>query len=1031
MSDFGTFGAFTTARLGMYAAQKGLSVTGNNIANINTRGYTRQTLDQVSLKLGSNDRFQAYGTANVGSGVLCIGVSQLRDPYLDIRYRAEMSNVGAMDTKLTGLEELSSILDEVAKNDGDGILEKQLTDLMAALEDLSLNAGQDEMDSAVRSEAEALVTQIKAYASRLEALQKTSVDALRGDIKEVNNILTNIRDLNASIRESEIHGDSALEQRDQRNLLIDELSRYLKIDVTYTTENIGNDQTIEKLVIKLGNANPDSDIDTDSSTLVNGIFATQLLTPKANPDYDENATDGDPDSFLYLDINGGGTNDPSKAAQEFNENYDIMLGALKDSKDNVRESIKIEEKEITPPDVYIPGYKDPVDDGMGKKTITEHISKLIPGDPASVSGTAVNDLICDASKLLKSAIVSAAGGLGAASGDVTIGYSGSKLQLKIGNTVIGTSDEVTFPITADTTVKFVSTDNKSLGSIVLKSGATAVNFTARDTNLDFTAKGAETTKYYEKITTHNYSCPVALDDNDLYGAIQSRRELITEEGEFSSAEEIARDPNAVSKRGIPYYRASLDALANQLAKQFNQANTDYQVDQNGNYLDKNGKIFELTYWDPVSGADVTVTFQKGKELTAAQKAALQANGHIDYDASLQKLLDSKPGYQILPDGTYADSNGVPLELSYTDQSSNLQTVRFNANDTGFTQAQKDAFAANTDFIDYDASLKQVLDQEGIPLGGPLFSNHGDGNDTEGITASNISISKDWSEGKVRIQNTFIKPTITPVVDQDGKYLNKDGTKLELTYDNSGTSITVDFKKGEPLTADQQKALVENGYIDYSANLQKLLDANPNYQVLADGTYADSDGHALKLSYTDANGISQDATFNKNFSGFTNEQKAALDANPQYNDYDASLKQLLNQKGIPTGGNSGEVSSQANDNILHMIALMTTKLDYIPQDTVSDAKSDTPFIQGSFHEMLANMTGTLGKDKRSTATMLDNYYSSAIELDSSRDSVSSVDLNDEAMGLMQYQKSYSAAARLMTTLDEVLDKLINGTGVVGR
>ena len=48
--------------------------------------------------------------------------------------------------------------------------------------------------------------------------------------------------------------------------------------------------------------------------------------------------------------------------------------------------------------------------------------------------------------------------------------------------------------------------------------------------------------------------------------------------------------------------------------------------------------------------------------------------------------------------------------------------------------------------------------------------------------------------------------------------------------------------------------------------------------------------------------------------------------------------------------------------------------------------------------------------------------------SSRDSVSGVDLNDEAMNLMQYSKSYNAACRLMTTLDSVLDKLINGTGI---
>ena len=66
--------------------------------------------------------------------------------------------------------------------------------------------------------------------------------------------------------------------------------------------------------------------------------------------------------------------------------------------------------------------------------------------------------------------------------------------------------------------------------------------------------------------------------------------------------------------------------------------------------------------------------------------------------------------------------------------------------------------------------------------------------------------------------------------------------------------------------------------------------------------------------------------------------------------------------------------------------------------------------------------------KGTSTLLDNYYAASVTLDTSRDSVSGVDLNDEAMNLMQYSKSYNAACRLMTTLDSLLDKLINGTGI---
>ena len=111
--SIGTFGTFTTARLGIYAAQQGLSVVGNNIANINTTGYTRQVLDQVSLSVGGSDLYRSQFDAKVGSGALVRSINQIRDPYLDIRYRTEMARVGAMDKKLSGLNDIAAILDEI------------------------------------------------------------------------------------------------------------------------------------------------------------------------------------------------------------------------------------------------------------------------------------------------------------------------------------------------------------------------------------------------------------------------------------------------------------------------------------------------------------------------------------------------------------------------------------------------------------------------------------------------------------------------------------------------------------------------------------------------------------------------------------------------------------------------------------------------------------------------------------------------------------------------------------------------------
>ena len=68
---------------------------------------------------------------------------------------------------------------------------------------------------------------------------------------------------------------------------------------------------------------------------------------------------------------------------------------------------------------------------------------------------------------------------------------------------------------------------------------------------------------------------MALDDNDLYGALQSGRELLTEAGEYSTADTIAKvDENAAGKRGIPYYQKALDSLAVQLQAPLTQPTRD-------------------------------------------------------------------------------------------------------------------------------------------------------------------------------------------------------------------------------------------------------------------------------------------------------------------------------------------------------------------------------------------------------------------------------------------------------------------------
>ena len=128
---------------------------------------------------------------------------------------------------------------------------------------------------------------------------------------------------------------------------------------------------------------------------------------------------------------------------------------------------------------------------------------------------------------------------------------------------------------------------------------------------------------------------------------------------------------------------------------------------------------------------------------------------------------------------------------------------------------------------------------------------------------------------------------------------------------------------------------------------------------------------------------------------------------------------------------GDVDHSTQDkNVEHKQAMIDKSLLYNPPDLVKDAVG-TKLFEGSFNDMLSDACTIRGNDHRVQDIKLNTSYTSLIDLDTSREGVSGVDLNDETMNMMQYQKAYSAACRLMTAIDDAIDRLINNTGIAGR
>lgn len=243
-----TFAGFTSAQLALSASQRALDVVGQNIANLNKPGYTRQRLDLASISPVGASYSQMQNNPKVGQGVLMTGISQVRDPFLDIQYRDHLAQVGTVDSMDSILNQIGKIFDETDKTAIGAALDKIVSQLNNMANPDSTNQGAS--DTLVRSSMEVLLNVIRQNSTELDTVQNDLITKLKDtDIGKINGYLNSIAELNSSIKSSQILGSPALELQDQRNDLIDQLATYLPIRVSYETEKIGSGISVEKMKI--------------------------------------------------------------------------------------------------------------------------------------------------------------------------------------------------------------------------------------------------------------------------------------------------------------------------------------------------------------------------------------------------------------------------------------------------------------------------------------------------------------------------------------------------------------------------------------------------------------------------------------------------------------------------------------------------------------------------------------------------------------------------------------------------------------
>lgn len=220
-----TFFGLTIATSGLNAYQVALNTTANNISNGQTIGYTRQQANRVaSGALRVNAKYGSTGT-----GVTTTSITQIRNQYYDTKYWYNQSSVGLYDTKLNYLLQIENHFIDDDKTKGFSSI---FNTMFNALDTLKNNASSDSVRQQFIGSAQNFATYFNSVSSGLSEIQSSTNAEIKSTVMNINSIAEKIATLNKQINIIEVQGGYANELRDQRALLIDELSAIVPTEVS-------------------------------------------------------------------------------------------------------------------------------------------------------------------------------------------------------------------------------------------------------------------------------------------------------------------------------------------------------------------------------------------------------------------------------------------------------------------------------------------------------------------------------------------------------------------------------------------------------------------------------------------------------------------------------------------------------------------------------------------------------------------------------------------------------------------------------
>ena len=218
----GLFSALSIAVSAMEAEQGALEVTSNNIANVNTPGYSREVpvlqenppVDLASLQFGT--------------GVTLSGVQSIRDNILELRLNQETSQQNLLDTQVDGLNQIQALFNDPA---GSG-LQTVISNFFNSFQQLAADPSSSSDRQAVIIAGQTLATAFNQTANALTTQQQSLDQSVVQSVSQINGLTSQIASLNQQIAASQSAGADSGVLVDQRTQLIRQLSQVMNISVT-------------------------------------------------------------------------------------------------------------------------------------------------------------------------------------------------------------------------------------------------------------------------------------------------------------------------------------------------------------------------------------------------------------------------------------------------------------------------------------------------------------------------------------------------------------------------------------------------------------------------------------------------------------------------------------------------------------------------------------------------------------------------------------------------------------------------------